>query len=115
MHFLCVALLERSSRGVVCTNSSRRSMSEVRGLELCLGVGVCAVAILIRLAVSLHPYSGKKSDVGMSSVYVCSSNAISGHTSVTVSPGAGQPVMFGDYEAQRHWMEITFHLPVKEW
>ena len=62
-----------------------------------------------------HPYSGKKSDVGMSSVYVCSSNAISGHTSVTVSPGAGQPVMFGDYEAQRHWMEITFHLPVKEW
>ncbi|XP_041474928.1 dolichyl pyrophosphate Man9GlcNAc2 alpha-1,3-glucosyltransferase-like isoform X2 [Lytechinus variegatus] len=23
--------------------------------------------------------------------------------------------MFGDYEAQRHWMEITYHLPVKEW
>jgi hypothetical protein len=23
--------------------------------------------------------------------------------------------MFGDYEAQRHWMEITIHLPISEW
>ncbi|KJH44901.1 ALG6, ALG8 glycosyltransferase family protein [Dictyocaulus viviparus] len=23
--------------------------------------------------------------------------------------------MFGDFEAQRHWMEITYNLPVKEW
>ncbi len=23
--------------------------------------------------------------------------------------------MFGDYEAQRHWLEVTLHLPVKEW
>lgn len=23
--------------------------------------------------------------------------------------------MFGDFEAQRHWMEITYHLPVQEW
>lgn len=43
-------------------------------------------AILIRLAVALHPYSG-----------------------------ANTPPMFGDYEAQRHWMEITVNLPVKEW
>ncbi|XP_073144207.1 probable dolichyl pyrophosphate Man9GlcNAc2 alpha-1,3-glucosyltransferase [Henckelia pumila] len=43
-------------------------------------------AALIRLAVGLHPYSG-----------------------------AATPPMFGDYEAQRHWMEITLNLPVKEW
>ncbi|EYU44642.1 hypothetical protein ABFS82_08G071900 [Erythranthe guttata] len=43
-------------------------------------------AVLIRLAVSLHPYSG-----------------------------AQTPPKFGDYEAQRHWMEITVNLPVKEW
>ncbi|KAL6092897.1 hypothetical protein STEG23_028253 [Scotinomys teguina] len=30
-------------------------------------------------------------------------------------PRAGKPPMFGDYEAQRHWQEITFNLPVKEW
>lgn len=43
-------------------------------------------AIVVRLAVSLHPYSG-----------------------------AGNPPKFGDFEAQRHWMEITINLPVKEW
>ncbi|KAK6150977.1 hypothetical protein DH2020_015909 [Rehmannia glutinosa] len=47
---------------------------------------VSLFAVLIRLSVALHPYSGA-------------------HT----------PPMFGDYEAQRHWMEITVNLPVKEW
>lgn len=23
--------------------------------------------------------------------------------------------MFGDFEAQRHWMEITTHLPMAKW
>ncbi|EPQ54608.1 ALG6, ALG8 glycosyltransferase [Gloeophyllum trabeum ATCC 11539] len=31
------------------------------------------------------------------------------------SAGQGTPPLFGDYEAQRHWMEITVHLPVREW
>ena len=43
-------------------------------------------AILVRLGVGLWPYSG-----------------------------AGQTPMFGDYEAQRHWMEITYWTPVGEW
>lgn len=25
------------------------------------------------------------------------------------------PPKFGDYKAQRHWMEITLNLPAKEW
>ncbi|XP_007957324.1 dolichyl pyrophosphate Man9GlcNAc2 alpha-1,3-glucosyltransferase [Orycteropus afer afer] len=29
--------------------------------------------------------------------------------------GAGKPPMFGDYEAQRHWQEVTFNLPVTQW
>eukprot|EP00891_Asterochloris_glomerata_P004031 jgi/Astpho2/4031/e_gw1.00063.104.1_t len=29
--------------------------------------------------------------------------------------GAGTPPKYGDFEAQRHWMEITTHLPVKDW
>lgn len=32
-----------------------------------------------------------------------------------VSAGAGKPPMFGDYEAQRHWQEVTYNLPVQEW
>ncbi|XP_059670576.1 probable dolichyl pyrophosphate Man9GlcNAc2 alpha-1,3-glucosyltransferase isoform X2 [Cornus florida] len=43
-------------------------------------------ALLVRVAVSIHPYSG-----------------------------AGNPPMYGDFEAQRHWMEITVNLPAKEW
>ncbi|ROW11325.1 hypothetical protein VMCG_00886 [Cytospora schulzeri] len=29
--------------------------------------------------------------------------------------GFQQPPMFGDYEAQRHWMEITTQLPITRW
>lgn len=29
--------------------------------------------------------------------------------------GRNTPPRFGDYEAQRHWMEITTNLPLKEW
>ncbi len=29
--------------------------------------------------------------------------------------GANTPPMFGDYEAQRHWMELTINLPVRRW
>ncbi|XP_010440952.1 PREDICTED: probable dolichyl pyrophosphate Man9GlcNAc2 alpha-1,3-glucosyltransferase isoform X2 [Camelina sativa] len=43
-------------------------------------------ALLIRSAVSMYPYSG-----------------------------AGTPPKFGDFEAQRHWMEITTNLPVIDW
>ncbi|OAQ67925.1 glucosyltransferase [Pochonia chlamydosporia 170] len=29
--------------------------------------------------------------------------------------GFQRPPMFGDYEAQRHWMELTTHLPISQW
>ncbi|KIM66625.1 glycosyltransferase family 57 protein [Scleroderma citrinum Foug A] len=29
--------------------------------------------------------------------------------------GCATPPMFGDYEAQRHWMELTIHLPFRQW
>ncbi|SZF05720.1 unnamed protein product [Blumeria hordei] len=29
--------------------------------------------------------------------------------------GYAKPPHFGDYEAQRHWMEITTHLPISQW
>ncbi|KAJ3067373.1 Glucosyltransferase-like protein, partial [Podochytrium sp. JEL0797] len=44
------------------------------------------VAVLLRWAVSLWGYSGM-----------------------------GTPPMFGDFEAQRHWLEITTHLPATQW
>lgn len=47
---------------------------------------VITFAIIVRLAVSLHSYSGQN-----------------------------KPPLYGDYEAQRHWMEITVNLPLSEW
>lgn len=32
-----------------------------------------------------------------------------------VDAGFGKPPMYGDYEAQRHWMEITVNLPPQQW
>lgn len=29
--------------------------------------------------------------------------------------GQAVPPKFGDYEAQRHWMELTLHTPLQEW
>jgi alpha-1,3-glucosyltransferase len=29
--------------------------------------------------------------------------------------GEGRPPLFGDYEGQRHWMEITRNLPLQDW
>lgn len=29
--------------------------------------------------------------------------------------GFNTPNMYGDFEAQRHWMEITTHLPISQW
>lgn len=29
--------------------------------------------------------------------------------------GFQKPPMYGDYEAQRHWMEVTNHLPISQW
>ena len=50
------------------------------------GAFVLLAALLLRLLVGLHPHSGE---------------------------GAGP--MFGDYEAQRHWMAVTLHTPPSEW
>jgi len=47
---------------------------------------VVACALLLRHAVSLSPYSGE-----------------------------GTPPRFGDYEAHRHWMEVTTSVPLAEW
>eukprot|EP01134_Creolimax_fragrantissima_P007693 CFRG7693T1 len=49
-------------------------------------VGVIMFAVLVRYCVGLGPYSGYAS-----------------------------PPMFGDFECQRHWMELTFHLPPEQW
>lgn len=47
---------------------------------------IILIALLFRLLVALHSFSGES-----------------------------KPPKFGDFEAQRHWMEITFNLPLGDW
>lgn len=32
-----------------------------------------------------------------------------------IGKGFQVPPMYGDYEAQRHWMELTINLPMSKW
>ena len=47
---------------------------------------LACLGVVVRYAVGLHPYSGEAT-----------------------------PPRYGDYEAHRHWMELTVNLPLKEW
>lgn len=38
-----------------------------------------------------------------------------GQPKLTVPTGFQRPPLFGDYEAQRHWMEVTTNLPISQW
>ncbi|XP_058791337.1 probable dolichyl pyrophosphate Man9GlcNAc2 alpha-1,3-glucosyltransferase [Phymastichus coffea] len=52
-----------------------------------LNVGlIISLALLLRLCTSQYPYSG-----------------------------ANTPPIYGDYEAQRHWQEVTLNLPISQW
>ncbi|KAJ1655715.1 Glucosyltransferase-like protein [Dispira simplex] len=56
---------------------------------------------------NLQPYAGFLSLVF--AVYVRWAVALGPYSGSGVSP------TYGDYEAQRHWMELTWHLPIQKW
>lgn len=68
---------------------------------LLYGLVIIAFALLVRVSVGLGGYSGELSD------------SLDSHVMPVI--GAGKPPMYGDYEAQRHWMEITINIPVNKW
>lgn len=54
-------------------------------------VALVFLLIILRSLVGLHPHSGESEDHNNEATYG------------------------GDFEAQRHWMEITLHLPISSW
>lgn len=72
-----------------------------------LPVAVLLCGTIVRWAVALNPYSGTgfldAFRVGWSVWQHC------------YDQGCNTPPLFGDYEAQRHWMELTIHLPTNQW
>eukprot|EP01135_Chromosphaera_perkinsii_P010818 Nk52_evm13s2241 gene=Nk52_evmTU13s2241 len=69
-----------------CEGCNRIFGCPVSASQLQALIALVLFAVVVRGCVSLGEYSGK-----------------------------GKGPMFGDYEAQRHWMEITLHTPVLEW
>ena len=65
---------------------------------------VLLATMWIKWAIGLGSYSGKTSNW-----------CPVAHTTGSLLLGRNTPPMFGDYEAQRHWMEITTHLPFRQW
>lgn len=66
-------------------------------------VGCLLFALLLRWMVALFPYSGE---------FVKSWWIV---LPAFLGTGYNQPPMYGDYEAQRHWMEITVNIPPSKW
>ena len=62
---------------------------------------IISFAVLLRVLVGFQPHSGQDDYQG---------------STVAERRSLSQKVKYGgDYEAQRHWMEITYHLPLSEW
>lgn len=70
--------------------------------------GLC-LAVTLRQLVSLHPHSGQACSTCPCPTLTLLTMQLAGAT------GMGTPPMFGDYEAQRHWMEITINIPIRDW
>ena len=71
----------------------------------CLNVAVFAFALLLRALVGFHPHSGQDDYQGGAAAAAAGGAA----------PAVPATKYGGDYEAQRHWMELTYHLPLSEW
>lgn len=62
------------------------NLDKFQSKSKCSYLAIILMAIFFRVLVGLHSFSGESS-----------------------------PPRFGDFEAQRHWMEITVNLPLKDW
>ena len=62
--------------------------------------------MLVRWSIGLSAYSGASAAVHKRLVRECLP---------LWDAGRDTPPMYGDYEAQRHWMELTIHLPTRQW
>lgn len=86
------------------------------------------LAVVVRWGVSLNSYSGRRSAKLHVNISIIESKLTGlqcrciDHKWFSFSwqpndfcAGAGKPPMFGDYEAQRHWQEVTYNLPIQQW
>ncbi|KAJ3682942.1 hypothetical protein LUZ60_013169 [Juncus effusus] len=80
-----MAKKKKNTNNEISTQPSKK-LPFLQSLTISTALFLSLFALLIRVLVSLGPYSGQAA-----------------------------PPKHGDYEAQRHWMEITIHLPPSDW
>lgn len=78
-----------------------------------LDLAILAFAMLLRILVGIHPHSGQDDYQGRS--YGVPLAGSEGGNNGYGNSKSGMAKYGGDYEAQRHWMEVTLHLPISEW
>jgi alpha-1,3-glucosyltransferase len=71
-----------------------------RRFNILVPIALFAIVSLLRIGVGYQPHSGQDNYHGASS---------SNHTN------SADHAYGGDYEAQRHWMELTLNLPISQW
>lgn len=73
------------------------------GMKQWVVPGAIVASIWVRWCMGLGSYSGE------------SWTSFWWATKLNGALGQNTPPMYGDYEAQRHWMELTINLPVDKW
>jgi hypothetical protein len=73
-------------------------------MDCLLFLGLLSSAIAMRWIVARYPYSGKFKLLLLVRFLF-----------ISINKGYNKPPMFGDFEAQRHWMELTVNLPINQW
>jgi len=66
-----------------------------------LNIAIISFALLLRILVGIHPHSGQ--------------DDYQGPNNTPANSNTNKVKYGGDYEAQRHWMELTYHLPINQW
>ena len=75
-----------------------------------------AAALLLRICVGLSSYSGAgafRDQLLLRSAAMAYESCA--HVYKRIDAGVSRPPLYGDYEAQRHWMELTLHTPISDW
>ena len=97
------------SRGSIHSRGPKILPNILITIMRCLNTAILSFAILLRILVGFHPHSGQNDYQGPQA------KAKINHAS-TNSNSSTKPIKYGgDYEAQRHWMELTYHVPIGEW
>jgi hypothetical protein len=77
-------------------------------------VAVFSCLLLVRFLAGLSGYSGEVPGPWIANAE-CQATHVRRASLAARGAGHNHPPKYGDYEAQRHWMEITVNLPIRDW